>query len=84
MLSPVPGLWQYIRSINGSLCDTEGGGRVRRQALQLQHPGGVLLMPGLPEEGARTLLTFQGEETVMGNRLCHPKMCHFGILVTLS
>ena len=32
----------------------------------------VLLMPGLPEEGSRTLLTFQGEETVMANRTCHP------------
>ena len=56
MLSPVPGLWQCIRPINGSLCDTEGGGRVGWQALQLQHPGGCPLDAWAPRGGRQNLV----------------------------
>ena len=56
MLSPVPGLWQCIRSINGSLCDTEGGGRVGWQALQLLHPGGCPPDAWAPRGGHQNLV----------------------------
>ena len=49
-----------IRSLNGSLCDTEGGGRAGCRALQLQHPRGCPPDVLAPRGSSRTLLTSQG------------------------